>query len=147
MNMLRKSHMATSAELRMIALATALLLLGSCVGCGRQTVEGKVTLDGRPLEQGYITFRPKPDTEGPGAGAPIEQGDFLIEGLDDPLDGSYRVEITAKGKTGQTTVDGTGRRREAEGQILPARYNTQSTLEAEVKPGQRNEFTFPLVSK
>lgn len=120
-----------------------------CAGCGRgrQTIEGTVTLDDRPLEQGYINFRPMQGAKGPPAGAPIRQGKYAIRGLKDPLEGSFRVEITALGKTGRTTADDRGRRHDVEGQVLPARYNVQSRLQEEIKPGQRNEFSFSLTSK
>lgn len=147
MNVLRKPYVCKSAGLRMIALVTILVIFASG-GCSRrQTTEGTVTLDGEPLRQGYINFRPEEGTHGSGAGAPIEQGEFVVEGLTEPLDGSYRVEITAMGKTGKMTIDGSGQRREAEGQVLPAAYNTRSTLQAQVKPGQPNEFTFTLASE
>ena len=127
---------------------TTLLTLAVCLtGCGQQTIEGTVTLDGQPLEEGYIAFLPQKDTEGPGAGTKIEDGQFIVESPDEPLEGTYRVEITAKGKTGRKTVDGSGQRREAEGQILPKHYNTESTLEAEIKLKDENELTFELTSK
>ena len=147
MNVLRKPYMSESAGLCLIVSVTISVILVSCGGCGRQTIEGTVTLDGQPLAEGYINFRPETDTRGSGVGAPIENGKFVMERLAEPLDGSYRVEITAKGKTGGMTIDGSGQRREAEGQILPARYNTESTLTAQVKPGQPNEFDFTLTSE
>jgi hypothetical protein len=147
MKVLRKSYVYESAGFRTVVLLTLLISLASCGGCSRGTIEGTVTLDGQPLAEGYVNFRPEPGTHGSGAGTPVENGEFVIEGLAEPLAGSYRVEITATGKTGTMTVDGSGQRREAEGQILPDRYNTQSTLQAEVKPGQPNEFTFKLTSE
>jgi len=117
------------------------------VGCGsRQTIEGTVTVDERPLEQGYINFRPASQAKGPPVGGQIAQGNYAIR-PQSPLEGAFRVEITALGKTGQKTSDGAGARIDIEGQILPARYNTESTLQVEIKPQQRNEFKFPLKSK
>ncbi len=147
MRVLRKSYVCESAGLRTIVPSAILMILVTCGGCSRGTIEGTVTLDGQPLAEGYVNFRPEPGTHGSGAGAPVENGEFAIEGLAEPLAGSYRVEITATGKTGKMTIDGSGQKREAEGQILPDRYNTQSTLQEEVKPGQPNEFTFKLTSE
>ncbi len=127
---------------------TVLVLLPLCLaGCGGQSVQGTVTLDGQPLQDGYIAFLPEKNTKGPGAGAPIQAGKFVIGKSHRPLEGVYRVEITAKGQTGRKTVDGSGQRRSAEGQILPSRYNKESTLTAEVKRRQENELVFDLTSK
>jgi hypothetical protein len=116
-------------------------------GCGgRQTIEGTATLDDRPLEQGYINFRPMPGAKGPPVGGPIEKGKYVIEPKA-PLGGSFRVEITAMGKTGRKITDGAGARIDIEGQILPARYNAESTLQVEIKPRQCNKFPFSLKSK
>ena len=71
----------------------------------------------------------------------------MIDKSDGPLEGSYRVEITAKGETGRKTVDGSGQRRSAEGQILPPRYNKESTLTADIKRKQESELVFELSSK
>lgn len=117
------------------------------IGCGsRQTIEGTVTVDERPLEQGYINFRPTSNAKGPPVGGPIEQGKYAIR-PQSPLEGSFRVEVTALGKTGRKTSDGAGARVDIEGQVLPACYNTESTLQVEIKPRQQNEFKFPLKSK
>ena len=125
-----------------------LVLLTVCLaGCRPQSVEGTVTLDGQPLQDGYIAFLPQKNTKGPGAGAPILAGKFVIDKSDGPLEGSYRVEITAKGETGRKTVDGSGQQRSAEGQILPKRYNKESTLTAEIRRKQENELVFELSSK
>jgi len=116
-------------------------------GCGgRQTIEGTVTLDDRPLEQGYINFRPASRAQGQPVGGPIEQGKYAIQ-TKSPLEGGFRVEITALGKAGKQMSDGAGGRIDIEGQVLPARYNTASTLQVEIKPRQRNEFPFSLQSK
>jgi hypothetical protein len=131
---------------RLVAVTAALLVV-CLTGCRPQTVEGVVTLDGQPLPDGYIAFVPETGTKGPGAGARIEGGKFAVDDANKLFEGVYRVEITAKGETRVKTVDGSGRRRNAEGQILPARYNTKSTLTAEVKRKQANEFSFDLTSE
>jgi hypothetical protein len=122
-------------------------ILCAAVGCGgRQTLEGTVTLDDRPLEQGYINFRPASTAKGPPVGAPIQQGKYAIA-PESELEGNFRVEITALGKTGGTVRDASGANIDIEGQVLPARYNTDSQLQAEIKPHQRNEAAFPLKSE
>jgi hypothetical protein len=132
------------ALLRIVLLATLPLVAAGCGG--RQTIEGTVTLDDQPLEQGYINFRPMPKAKGPPVGSPIEKGKYVIR-TKDAMEGDYRVEITSLGKTGRKTRDGAGKSIDIEGQVLPARYNSQSTLQIQIKPGQHNEFPFALTSK
>ena len=50
--------------------AFAVLVLGGCGGDGLVEVCGNVTFDGKPVEQGTISFLPV-DGEGPTAGALI----------------------------------------------------------------------------
>ena len=135
-----------SACVRIAVSALIPWLLAGCVGCSRQTIQGTVSLGDRPLEQGYINFRPMPGAKGPPVGGPIDKGKYALQPRD-ALEGSFRVEITMLGKTGRKTSDETGRPIDMEGQVLPARYNSESTLQAQVKPGQRNEFPFSVTSK
>lgn len=131
-------------------LIPAAILLTALAGCGSgnpQTVAGTVTLDQRPLEQGYINFRPVQGATGPTVGSPIEKGRYTLPKQAAPLVGKFRIEITAAGKTGRKQLDDSGRPVEAEEQILPARYNRQSTLEAELKPGAANQLDFSVASR
>ncbi len=147
MNLNRQDMHEGAANQRLLRPIALLAFIVCLSGCGHQTIEGTVMLDGQPLQEGYITFLPQKETEGAGAGTKIQEGKFLVEAPDEPLQGSYRVEITAKGKTGRKTVDGSGQRRESEGQILPKRYNADSTLTAEIKPEEAKPLTFELTSK
>ena len=63
------------------AIAAALLICGCGGAGGRQSIEGTVTLDGKPLEKGQITFVPQSGTQGPTAGAEIIAGRFAIPAL------------------------------------------------------------------
>ena len=117
-------------------------------GCGgRQTVEGTVTLDDRPLEQRLHQLPAFDGRQGAARRRLRSKKASTPSGRRLPLEGRFRVEITAMGKTGKKLRDETGTRIDVEGQVLPARYNTQSTLEVEIKPGQRNEFPFSMKSK
>jgi hypothetical protein len=133
-----------SNVVRAASIAALLLLVAGCGG--RQTIEGTVTLDDQPLEQGYITFRPMKNVAGAPIGGPIENGKFAIQPKE-PLAGDFRVEITSLGKTGKKARDDKGKSIDVEGQVLPARYNSESTLQAQLKPRQRNEFPFPLTTQ
>ena len=135
---------------RLCGLLCAVVFL-SVLGCGhsgRVSVEGTVTLDGQPLENGQIQFSPLPGTAGPTAGADIVDGKFAIPPSGGPFAGNFRVQITKAGLTGKKVFDPRSNSMMDEyAQILPARYNEQSELEAEVAASGPNSFEFTLTSK
>lgn len=133
-----------------------LLLLAACglmpwSGCGksdsRLALSGTVAVDGRPLESGYIQFRPIEPANHPATGANIVAGRFDIVDRRGALPGTFRVEITASRKTTRKVPDASGAMIEAFEQYIPAQYNQQSKLTAEVKAGGPNQFDFQLVLK
>jgi hypothetical protein len=112
------------------------------VGCGpagprAYPVSGTVTFDGKPVEAGFIRFAP--------AGAPAEAEAAPIAGgryrLDLPA-GPHRVEVSAartrpggpRGAMGELVPE----------EYIPARYNRQTELTAEVVPAGDNVFDFDL---
>jgi hypothetical protein len=134
-----------------------------CAGSGddlpRQPVSGTVTMDGQPLPEGVIQFSPTRDTtKGPvvGANAEIKDGQFSIPREEGLVSGSYKVSIShaelkeakAKGKT-STNVDTKipSRTKEIGPELIPARYNTESELKTEIKPGGGRDLKFDLKSK
>ncbi len=136
--------------MRMTYLCVLLLL--SAAGCGgsadRQAVQGSVTFDNAPLEQGTVRFIPASGTAGPSAGGEIKNGEFSIPPDKGVLCGSFRVEITASRKTGKKVRDRmSGEMTELSAQFIHPRYNTNSELTAEVKRGDPNRFEFALRSK
>jgi len=109
-------------------------------------VHGIVTLDNEPVASGSIVFLP---TAGPGkkAAAAIEQGHYSIPATYSLPPGSYRVEISWRKPTGRQIPSAdpgimTDETREA----VPIRYNTESTLTAEIASGDV-EKNFDLSSK
>jgi hypothetical protein len=147
-----------------VAMAITLLLLtvvgggviawvnfaGTAGGLRRASVQGSVTLDGRPLEDGMVVLTPAAGTKGPTAGSALSKGKFSIAVASGPVVGRYRVEIMAVRKTGRKVksvipVGGRKERDETE-QFIPTRYNTASELEVEIKPG-RNKITLELKSQ
>lgn len=124
------------------------VLLGGCGTGGIFFLEGRVTLDGSPLEDGYITFIPEADTPGPDAVAPVRDGRFAITATGGPLTGTFRVKIIANRETDRKQVDDiSGKLVPIIQQYIPARYNEQSELIIEVREDQPNEFKFALTSK
>jgi hypothetical protein len=102
-------------------------------------VQGKVMLDGAPLKAGTITFKPA-DGKTPITGARIENGNYSL----DLAAGKMGVEISSPKVTGKKTDFGKGL--EIAEELLPPRYNSQSTLVAEVRAG-KNTLNFDLTSK
>ncbi len=127
------------------------VFLFSMPGCGhkgRVAVEGTVTLEGQPLHQAQIEFIPKPGTAAPTVGGDIVNGKFAIPPDKGPLVGKYRVKIIKSGSTGRKVRDIRSNTMIDEyAQILPARYNEQTELEAEVTSSGPNIFEFTLTSK
>ncbi|MBN2296813.1 MAG: hypothetical protein JXM70_30590 [Pirellulales bacterium] len=126
---------------------TAVFLVG-CGGPGRQAIEGTVTLDGQPLQEGYVRLQPQPGTSSPAAGAPIEDGVFSIASERGIFAGKFFVEITAMRPSGRMLTDPeTGQPYQEKVQVLSERYNKATELTVEVVEGESNTFVFELDSK
>jgi hypothetical protein len=131
------------------ALGAGLLALAGCSrGPGQYALEGSVTLDGQPLTKGNISFLPENGTKGPIAGGEISAGTFTIPAKGGTFGGRFRVEITATRPAAYKVPDRmTGKLVPAIEQYLPACYNTESTLRAEVGETGDNRFVFAIKSK
>ena len=90
---------------------------------------------------------PQAGTTSPSAGANISVGRFSISAEKGLLPGEFRVEITAKRKTGQQVLrESAGGMVDQYEQYLPARYNRDSQLTATVQEGA-NQLEFKLTSQ
>jgi hypothetical protein len=121
-------------------------LLALCFGCGKHesSITGAVTVDGKPLTRGTVTFHPK--AGGAAAYARIDaDGSYTVktgdqEGL---KAGDYVATVVA------TAAPGPGQSEAAMGKlIIPARYGTieQSKLEYTITAGS-NKIDITLKSK
>ncbi len=137
----------------------ALLVMLTCAaqGCStsvkgppRGAVTGTVRLDENPIADGHISFFPIKGTTGPVVGAVISSGGYAISESQGPVAGWNRVEISFTRKTGRSVPAGSpyppGTMVDEIVEGIPARYNSQSTLTAEIKAGE-NELNFDLKSK
>ncbi len=123
-------------------------------GCGtkdanRGAIHGEVKLDGQPIEQGSITFTPTGGTKGTVTGGQIEKGRYQLSAANGPAIGQNIVEIRAMQKTGRMIPQGfgaTGEMIEEQVDVVAPQFNSASTLEAEVKPGD-NTVDFNVTSK
>ena len=96
-----------SRHAKVLQNTTFVLLLFVLVGCsrdGRLAASGTVTLDGKPLESGAITFQPAPGSQGNSAGGSIENGHFQIAAEHGLKPGKYFVTIQSFKLTGRTVV-------------------------------------------
>ncbi len=119
------------------------------LGCGSENsawVNGKVTLDGTPLDEANISFVPKSGSQDGAAWTEIEKGEFSVPATSGLGTGEFRVEIRALRNTGKgpTSDDPTIPVNSKE--ILPPRYNTRSELVAKIELGE-NSVNFDLKSK
>ena len=130
-----------------VAVTCAAICLGGCGKPSRIAVAGTVTLDGKPLDAGYIAMSPQGDTSSPTAGAPITGGKFSVPSNAGVFAGKFRVEITASRPSGKTVHTSRGVFTNPDEQYLPVRYNSQSELTADVKSDGPNSLKFDLLSR
>lgn len=109
-------------------------------GCGRGDrpelglVRGKVTFDGAPLAEAFVVFTPLAGGR-QSSGFTNQDGIYELNYLRDIKGakiGAHRVAVATA--------------TEMSAERLPARYHSETTLEAEVKPGN-NEINFDLTSQ
>lgn len=112
-------------------------------GCGGNPnlfhASGKVTLDGKSVENAFVTFIPM----GGGStsyGKTDANGYYEMQ-FTDRLTGAWQGHNRVEIKTGDVATGGNPAPRER----IPSAYNTASTLVAEVKSGN-NVFDFDLKS-
>jgi hypothetical protein len=125
---------------RLLLLLPLFLLIGCAKG--PSTVSGTVTLDGQPVATGAITFVKDGLPQG---GAVITGGSFQAQ----VAPGTYRLELSGSKVTGKRTqkgFDGKDETIETTEELFPEKFNTQSILTEEIKPGE-NALKLDLQSK
>lgn len=140
---IRRSPLLSTCAASLLFYAGLGLVLIACTDSGRRQVEGTVSLDGRPLAAGTVTFIPTANTAGPSAGGPITAGKFSIPAEAGPFKGKYRVRIFADRQTGRKVNDpsfGLIPERER------VRFEEDAHLSAEVVELAKNSFSFSLTS-
>jgi hypothetical protein len=132
--------------------AFLVLLVGCADGVKTADVRGKVSFDGKPIQEGAITFFPI-DGKGPTAGGIIAKGEYAVQipitqGPDGPETRRMKVSISAPKIVGMKKLYNTEKaiERPVTAESLPDRYNAKSELTIEVNPGT-NERDFELKSK
>ena len=124
-------------------------LLVLAVGCSSSgpeiaRVEGRVLMDGKPLPNATVVFVPE---NGRPAGATTdENGHYVLnfaQGRKGAIPGTNMVRILTMRDAGQ---DENGQSIPGSPETVPARYNTETTLEFNVEPKKNNIANFELKS-
>lgn len=132
-----------SASRRFLGVVLGCALLAA-LGCQEKPpptypVSGSVTFKGQPLPDGTIMFvGDDGKTSDP---APISQGKYTAQATA----GIKKVQIRATRIKPGGAKDAMGAAVPED--YLPAKYNTETTLRAEVAPGAANVFDFTLEEK
>ena len=126
-----------------------LILIETSVGCGglggTVPVEGKVTLDKKPLANATVMFAPtKANGPGPFVGTTNDQGQFKLGRLESSQAGAavgeYSVIIaTVKSDPSESSI-------QIKKEIVPAEYRNGSK-KYEVRPGGTTEANFDMKSR
>jgi hypothetical protein len=130
-------------------LSCLALIAGITMGCGGEQgpatypVTGTVTFDGAPVEEGRIQFTPVSGARS--FAAEIKNGQYSLESET----GKMKVEITASrlipGKFDTSNPDDEP---QPVGEMyIPAKYNADTTLEAEITESGENKFDFALTAE
>jgi hypothetical protein len=118
----------------------SLMACALVAGCQKKgdlvDVAGTVTWKGQPMPSGMVVFKPSDSHQAP-AGGKINDGRFALK----TKPGNMKVQIEA--------VRATQNRDPQTGAFLgemyvPARYNRETALEADVTREGKNSFDFPL---
>ena len=131
---------------KLCAAAVILFGLVLIMGCsdGKQPVSGTVTLDGKPVASGTITFS-KENGELIREGAVIRDGRF--EALVPP--GKYKIELNGQKVIGTRTqkgFDGKDEVLEITEELFPERFNAKTELNKEIT-AKENVIELDLKSK
>lgn len=112
-------------------------MLAVC-GCGSRgdlekvVVEGAITYDGKPVENGDILFRPETGAKGPISGAAIKDGRYTASGKGGVPVGNHTVSIRAYrggGASAGSDLDAMGVTQQGGRiQYIPAKYNNETML-------------------
>jgi hypothetical protein len=147
--------MTDSSRVWLVGLSGVLVVLAGCApqydGPPRASVYGRVSVDGKPLEDGVLNFVPD-GHDGRFVSVPIAGGTYWLEEVDGPNFGKYTVQIygfqlSAANEPGedanaQPSADNPDRELaaiSADKQLLPPKYNTQSELSMAISKSPMNK--------
>ncbi len=137
-----------------------LLVIACATGCNRSAfslapVSGTVTLDGKPLDNGVVSFQPlatNGDNSGPGSSARCDaEGRFtlqtqVVESEPGAVVGEHRVLISSTGPA-QAIDDSSDTDAVQQVELVPRRYNLETELTFTVPKQGTDKANFALESK
>ena len=117
------------------------VLMAGCSDKKTGEVSGTVSVDGKPVEKGSISFIPV-DGNGTTSGSEIKNGKYTVLNASP---GTMKVQIRVPVATGKKKLYDTpdSKTRETFSESLPKKYNDESELKFEVKLG-KNEKNWDL---
>ena len=129
-----------------IVLTLIVLGLSGCSSGGPEIayVEGRVTMDGKPLNDATVVF--VPENGRPSGATTDDDGRFVLnfaQGRKGALPGTCTVRILTMRDAGQ---DENGQSVPGRPETVPARYNSDSELTFDVQPKTKNVANFDLES-
>jgi hypothetical protein len=127
------------------AVVFAAALVGFAGGCGGQStvsVEGKVTVDGKPLDVGTIGFHPD-GWEGKTVGNTVLNGEYKVPEKLGLAPGKYKVQVHWLKPTGKKSKSETGEELDVREEGLPEKYHEKTELKADLTTGP-NKVDFDL---
>lgn len=133
--------MAAGCWVLLVAVAAAAT---GCADDNKATVSGQVTLDGKPLEKGTVSFVPA-DGNSPSAVGRIEQGHYTAE----VPPGPKKIEVLGFrviGREKHDPNDPSSPMIDVTEQFLPDRYNKATELTCEIA-GSQDDLDFALSSE
>ncbi len=126
----------------LFVLTTAISITGCSGGSGLVLVEGKVTLDGEPLAEAEVLFRPKSGR--PSVGMTDAEGKYQLRYTAEKMGavlGTHSVSI-------RTSVeDPDGENGVSPKERVPPQYNSRTKLQAELSTKQTEPINFALLTK
>jgi len=125
----------------MLALGSAVVLMGGCTSSPNGTLDGEVTLDGAALKEGVVRFVP---TGGKGATstAPIKDGSFHAS-----LNaGEYDVQFSSPKVIGKRRMMPDSPEVDDVSELIPDKYNAKSDLKVTIQQGTQAK-RFELTTK
>lgn len=120
----------------LVCFILAIVATGCSRGPAMAKISGEVTVDGQPLKDGRILFTPE-DGLGQTGGSTITDGKFQVE----VPPAKMKVQINASQVIGkQAAYEGVPNSpmMDIVKEIIPKRYNDQTELREEVKPGAQS---------
>jgi len=127
-----------------LVIPILLLLLSGC-GDGRVAIRGSVAVNGTPIKDGAINFRPI-DVKSPGAATAIINGTYSITANRGVVPGEYLVQILASEDTGKVEIIG-GVPTKIYRELVPAKYHAKSELKVNITRGKPCDFDLVVEEK